>query len=212
MADRFLKETMGTVRERKREEVVATSLQLLARRLRQARQEAGISLRELAKRAGVAASTIQKIERGRLVPSVAVTVRLAEALGRRPSYFIDGHMADDVEVRLVPKGQGRVVASPGSPIFFERIAEPLAEPQMEAFRVVVQPGGHSGAETAIAYRGEEVVVCLRGRLLFEVAGQSYLLGPGDTLHFKGHLPHTWRNPGPEEAEMLMVCAFLSAGR
>jgi len=189
---------------------VANSLRLLARRLREAREGAGLSLRELAQRAGVAASTIQKIERGRLVPSVAVTVRLAEALGRRPSYFLDEDGLEGAEVRLVPFGRGRVVAKPGSPIVFERIAEPLRAPQMEAFRVVVRPGGHSGTEAPIAYHGEEIVICLRGRVQFDISGQTYLLGPGDTLHFKGHLPHTWRNPGPEEAEMIMACAFARA--
>jgi len=186
---------------------VRSSLELLPRRLREARQGAGLTLRELAQRAGVAASTILKIEQGKLVPSVAVTVRLAEALGRRPSYLIEGDRPDGTEVRLIPRGGGRLVAKPGSPIVFERIAEPLVDPQMEAFLVTLKPGGHSGRESPLSFQGEALVFCLRGRLLFQFPHQSYLVTPGDVLHFKGHLAHRWSNPGPEEAEAIMVYAF-----
>lgn len=185
---------------------VATSLDRMAERFRRAREEAGLTLRQLAQRAGVSASTIQKVERGKIVPTVAVMVRMADALNRRPSSFIEEDEQPLTDVRLVPSGSGRLIGKAGAPVRFEQIAEPLRNPKMEAFRVTVEPGGRSG-DDPIRYRGEEIVICTRGTLVFEMKGEAYCLGPGDVLHFKGDIAHTWRNPGPEEAEMIMVCAF-----
>ena len=51
------------------------------------------------------------------------------------------------------------------------------------------------------------MVGIRGLLRFEIRGVEYVVRTGDTLHFKGDIPHGWRNPGPGEAQVLMVCAF-----
>lgn len=50
--------------------------------LRRAREEAGLSTRELARSASVAASTVSRIESGRVVPTVGMLDRLLSACGR----------------------------------------------------------------------------------------------------------------------------------
>lgn len=60
-------------------------MEAAAQRVRRAREEAGLSIRELAERAGVAASTVWRIESGRLDPTVSMLERLLEAAApRRP--------------------------------------------------------------------------------------------------------------------------------
>ncbi|MEJ7764391.1 MAG: helix-turn-helix transcriptional regulator, partial [Acidimicrobiales bacterium] len=49
--------------------------------LRAAREASGLSIRELAERGGVAASTVWRIESGRLDPTVGMLRRLLEAAG-----------------------------------------------------------------------------------------------------------------------------------
>lgn len=187
---------------------LAASLHKMAERLRRAREEAGLTLRQVAARANLAPSTVQKVESGKIVPSVAVMVRLADALNRRASFFIEDDAQAVADIRFVPRGAGRRVGKASAPVRFEQIAEPLVNPKMEAFLIQVRPGGRSGSDEPIIYRGEEIVVCTRGTLVFEVRGQQYGLRRGDTLHFKGDIPHSWFNPGPGDAEMLMVCAFV----
>lgn len=50
--------------------------------LASARQEAGLSVRELAARAKVAYSTVTRIEQGRMDPTIGMLTRLLEAAGR----------------------------------------------------------------------------------------------------------------------------------
>jgi transcriptional regulator with XRE-family HTH domain len=49
---------------------------------REARRRAGVSQRELAKRAGVSPSTVTRIERGRMEPTFDLLTRLVEACGQ----------------------------------------------------------------------------------------------------------------------------------
>lgn len=51
--------------------------------IRGAREEAGLSLRQLAQRAGLAVSTIHRVERDELQPTVTTLARIASAAGRR---------------------------------------------------------------------------------------------------------------------------------
>ena len=183
-----------------------TSLRQAAEKFRRAREEAGFTLRELAERAGLAPSTILKIENSKLVPSLAVCIRLADALGRPISYFAEDGPAHD-DVRFVARGQARVSEVRGAPITIEHVAEKLVNPRMEGFLIRVGPGGRSGREVPIVYHGEEIVIGIKGRVRFEIRGDTYVVGPGDVLHLKGDVPHYWENAGAGEAQIYMICAF-----
>ncbi len=67
----------------------------LASSLRNAREAAGLSLRELAKRAGTSHPTLLAYEQGKKVPSVATYMRVLEAGG----YAVDLHLALRVRER-----------------------------------------------------------------------------------------------------------------
>src|SRR5262245_18614837 len=81
---------------------------VLARRVRDAREEQGWTLQDLARRADVAVSTIQKIETGQMVPTVSVLSKVANGLKRRVSFLI-GEDAGDVEVSYRPARDRRSV-------------------------------------------------------------------------------------------------------
>ena len=46
--------------------------------------------------------------------------------------------------------------------------------------------------------------CLQGTVEYDIDGQIYLLKAGDFLLFEVGLPHHWRNPAEEKAEMLLI--------
>ena len=60
----------------------------IGERIKVARRAAGLSQRKLAQAAGVSAMAISKYERGLDVPSSAVLLRLAQALGVKTEYFL----------------------------------------------------------------------------------------------------------------------------
>lgn len=60
---------------------------MIGRRIKQARQSTGLSLRDLAEKAGVSAMAISKYERDESTPSSPVLLALSQALGVRVEYF-----------------------------------------------------------------------------------------------------------------------------
>jgi transcriptional regulator with XRE-family HTH domain len=63
-------------------------LPIFQERLLLARRRAGVSQGELAKRTGMYASDISKMERGRMLPTAPRLRRLAEALGVSADYLL----------------------------------------------------------------------------------------------------------------------------
>ncbi|MFM9996675.1 MAG: response regulator [Phycisphaerales bacterium] len=61
----------------------------LGRQVRLARTEKGWTLRDLSEASGVSVSQLSSIERGAHLPSVESLVSIAQALGRRPSVWLD---------------------------------------------------------------------------------------------------------------------------
>lgn len=164
----------------------------ISRRVRDWRAQQGLSLHELATRSGVSASTIQKVEKGQMVPSVAVLLKIAHGLGRRPAELV-GDSAEESEVVFV-KSKHHPVISTSSRIRVERLSADLFDPAIEVWRLRVHPGYGSGKGT-YGYEGEVVIICEDGEFIFEIAQEEYRLGVGDSLHFKAGIPHRWWNPG-----------------
>jgi transcriptional regulator with XRE-family HTH domain len=66
--------------------------------IRQAREEAGLTARELAERVGVAMNTIVRWERDEVGPSIDAMRRVGEALGRRLVVeYLEHQPPDDTE-------------------------------------------------------------------------------------------------------------------
>lgn len=179
-------------------------LEVIGKRIRQWRDELHLSLHALAPRCDVAPSTIQKIETGQMVPSIAIVMKIARGLGRRPSELIstESHEMDVVFMRA----KEHSFAGSAKKIRVERLSGDLFDPAIEMWRVTVGSGYSSGEEPH-AYEGEEVVVCEKGRMTFAVAYDEYDLQVGDTLHFKSDLPHRWWNSGDGAACFVIAGSF-----
>src|SRR5215471_10468140 len=89
----------------------------LGPRLRLAREQRGLSVRELARRIGCSASLISQIERGVSAPSVGVLYSLATELGSSLDYLVfgsTGPRADDQRPRADGHDQRPATASGGA--------------------------------------------------------------------------------------------------
>jgi transcriptional regulator with XRE-family HTH domain len=176
-------------------------LAAISQRVRRWREEKGLTLQQLAERSELAPSTVQKVETGQMIPSVAVLLKLARGLGRRMTELV--HDADaERDLVHVPAAQ-RVPLGLEGKMMVERLSADLAEPVLEMWRVTLHPGVSSG-RTPIHYDGEELALCERGQVTFVVDGEETLLRAGDTLHFKATLPHSWHNAGRAAARFLVV--------
>ncbi len=174
----------------------------LGERIARLRNEARLSLRELADLTGVSYATIQKIESNAIVPSVATVMKIAQGLGRRVSFLLDED--EERPIVLVRRDDRVVTRVPASGLTIQDVGLSIRNGTLQATLLAMRPGGTSGREP-LQHPGEEIKLCLRGRIEYRVGGAAYTLRAGDCLHFKSDVPHRWRNAGDGEALVLSVC-------
>src|SRR6266542_716404 len=167
------------------------------------RKRMGLSLQQLGERSDVSAAAIHKIEQGGMVPTITTLLKIAGALGRPVSYFVEEDGSRDDLAVLTPAEETRPVYTSHKGIMLNSISGPYARFLLAGARATVAPGASSGRKP-MQHPGEELVHVTDGVLEFSVAGQAFAVGAGSTLHFRGDQPHTWRNPGDTAATAVWL--------
>ncbi len=180
-------------------------LALLGTKLRNLRKERNLSQRDLAGQAGVSANAISLIERNEISPSVVTLQRLATALNVKISYFFE---SEDTQANIIHIKASQRPSLTSKGVMIAGIGQRLRGQEIEPFFIALAPGAESGRQPVI-HAGHEIVCCLRGKVEYEIDGHIYLLEAGDFLLFEAELPHHWRNPTEEKAEMILILQTLN---
>ena len=175
----------------------------VGRKIKELRKERRLSLRQLAEMAALAPSTIQKVESNRISPTLGTVLRIAQAFGKDPRYFLDG-FGPLPEVAFQRPSERTRVAVPDRNFTIEPLTPDVRDPAFSAVTLIIGPGAKV-AHRVFPHHGEELQYCLQGEVEYTVEGKKYRLRPGDSLRFKTHLPHRWANVGKGEARLLMIC-------
>ncbi len=167
------------------------------------RKRMGLSLQQLGERSDVSAAAIHKIEQGGMVPTITTLLKIAGALGRPVSYFVEEDVGQDDVAVLTRPDENRPVYTEHKGIDLSSISGPYGRFLLAGARATVAPAGNSGRKP-MQHPGEELVHVTSGMLEFTVTGKTYQVEVGSTLHFRGDQPHTWRNPGTAEAHAVWM--------
>jgi transcriptional regulator with XRE-family HTH domain len=176
-------------------------------RLRELRQERGLSLRNLARLSGLSTNALSMIERSRTSPSVSTLYKIADALGVPITAFF----------RLEPPRRNIVFRKSGERMrlsvprgVWEGLGGEEFTGDFEPLMLNLERGANSGQFTML-HSGHEFVLCLNGTLEYEVEGQRFILSPGDSLLFSAKLEHRWRNSGATPTQVLIVLSGFTRG-
>lgn len=200
-----------TPRERDRSLGDETSI---GARVGELRKQHHYSIRSLAARAGVSASLISDVERGKVEPSISTLKRVASALGTTLTYFFSDpsesnsrvvraseRVTVSPEMDREPKGEARS-AIEASGIRFE-LASPEQAENIEAIYGRYEVGASMGDEP-VTHEGEEWGMVLRGRLKVWVGEEIHFLDPGDSIWFPSTIPHRMENVAKEPTEYIWI--------
>jgi quercetin dioxygenase-like cupin family protein/DNA-binding XRE family transcriptional regulator len=161
-------------------------------KLRELRSQRGLSLQQLAERSDVSAAAIHKIERNGMVPTITTLLKLAGALNRPVSYFVEEEESLS-PVSFVPADGRRAVYTSHTGIDLAGLSGPYGRFFLAGALATIEPGASSG-ERPMEHPGEELVFVVDGVFEMDVDGKTYSLAEGDALHFRTDRPHRWRNP------------------
>ncbi|MEU4730844.1 MULTISPECIES: helix-turn-helix domain-containing protein [unclassified Streptomyces] len=183
----------------------------LARNLKRWRGERGFTLDSLAARSGVSRGMIIQIEQARTNPSVATTVRLADALGVSISALLDYDRGPQVRI-VAPDQVVRIWSSDAGSSTTMLIGTDERGP-MELWTWRLVPG--EGTESAPHPSGTiEMLHVTAGELTLVVGEEEFRVPAGAAATFEANLPHSYRNDGSEPMEMTLAVSVppMSAPR
>lgn len=178
----------------------------LGSKVARARAERGWSLAQLAQRAGLSAAAVHKVEKSGMTPTIASLMKIAAALGKSVAYFVDEPETPDVNV-VRHDERARVYTSKQG-LDLRNLSGRYGGFAMAGAEAVVEPHADSGP-TPMSHPGEELVIVLEGRMVFEVDGEVHEIDAGDSIHFRTLRRHSWRNPSDEPARAMWLVVRAS---
>ena len=168
----------------------------LGRRLKDLRTEQGITLAQLGDVVGLSASYLSQIERNKAKPSLSTLSSIAETLGVELRSFFE-HPTPVWEV--VRDGRGDTFSGASTKVTFEILSSEAVKGRFEPYRVTCRPDMEIDADP---HPGEEFAFILEGQLEVGVGAEVYTLREGDSIHYQGGQPHTWRNGSDRECTLI----------
>lgn len=168
-------------------------------RLREIRQQRGLTLLDVAEKADVTKGFLSLAERGHTNVSVPVLIRICDALG-----IGIGNLFEHPVESMVRRGTGAPLEMGGFDVE-ETLLTPASERHMQVAHTRMRPNGGSGGVYTLDAESIFVYV-LSGSFVITVDGTTTSLDAGDCLTFGATQPHDWHNPTDEDTEVIWVIA------
>jgi transcriptional regulator with XRE-family HTH domain len=162
----------------------------LGHTIRRLRQQHGLTIAEVSQRAGISRGMLSKIENGLASTSLDTLEQLANSLGVTLSRLFRDYNAPTGGAQFVKNGEGMEVVRRGTRcghtyqlLAYDQGPQKIFEPflvSLEEQNEEFPPFEHPGTE---------FIYMLEGILEYRVGGETFVLEPGDSLTFRGELPH-----------------------
>lgn len=165
----------------------------LGNAIKELRQQHGLTIAEVADRAEISRGMLSKIENAQTATSLETLSRLAHALGVSLSTLFRHYDVPGGGAQLVKDGEGMEVVRRGTKrghTYHLLSYDQGPTKQFEPFLITIDH--ESEVFPTFEHPGTEFIHMLAGRMIYRHGQNTYELGPGDSLTFRGEIPH-----GPE---------------
>jgi transcriptional regulator with XRE-family HTH domain len=182
------------------DEHAANTAANLGRNIQMLREARGHTQQQIARVAGVPRATWANLESGQANPTLAVLIKVAQALQVRLEELIEP-----------PRRLGRLYRAASLPsrtrgtvTVRKLLPESIAGLEIERMEL---PPRASMAGVPHTAGTREYLTCERGQIELSAGGASFALDPGDVVVFRGDQRHGYRNLGGTTAVAYSVIAF-----
>src|SRR5690349_4276233 len=171
----------------------------LGRKIRDLRLRRGMTVQQLAESTGLSKGFISQVENGRTSPSLATLQDLAKSLETSVAYLV----VEEEQVPHVVRSQQRPRVTVGGNTSLVEVLSAQPRRNLELIQAEL-PTGMSAGDKRHYHHGEEIVLCVEGRVSLACGAHVVVLEAGDSCHFDGRVPHAVENAGAVPARVLIA--------
>ena len=172
----------------------------IGRRIKKIREQHHLTLKNVEAKAGISATHISEIERGKTSPTIGALMRIADALGKDPAYFIEDRELKDVSyVALEDREKMKFERADAEA---ELLTNSIPSGKINALLITLAPASTREIATH-AHDADEAALVLEGSVKFRVEEREYVLNEGDSIYYVASKEHGYTNVSDsEEAKMI----------
>lgn len=172
-------------------------------KIRQIREKKGLTLKTVAKEAGISESLVSQIERNKVSPAIDTLLTLADVLDINLEYLFDEYRRDR-PVHIVRKDERRKMEE--EEVLYEELSNAETHTdhhEMETYIVNIPVGGHTH-RGSYGHYGHETGFIMEGTGELCYGDTVYKLNQGDSVTFSSAAPHSLANIGDIPLKAIWV--------
>lgn len=177
------------------------TIRVVGERIRKRRKRIGMTLNDLAERTGVSVSMLSMLERGLAGASIGTLVAVSSALGVQMRDLFEQAAAEENDSPVIRLEQQTEVETAEG--VHRRLALQAQDQGLEVAVNEYAPGTSSN-EQPTHHEGMEYGVVIEGSITVELGDKTYVLHPGDAIHYDSSVPHKIGNANSTLARAIWV--------
>ncbi|WP_103256117.1 helix-turn-helix domain-containing protein [Tabrizicola aquatica] len=181
----------------------------LGERVRELRRSLGWTLEEAASRAGLARSTLSKIENGQMSPTYEALKKLALGLAITVPQLFTPPSKQQVMGRMAVTKAAEGLAQATATYEHELLAQGLTKKQMLPYRATIRARSFEEFDGWVRHDGEEFLYVLTGIVrLYTEFYEPVDLRRGDSAYYDAAMGHNVISLSDEDATLLWVTSLV----
>jgi quercetin dioxygenase-like cupin family protein len=157
-----------------------------------------MTLKAMEGAAGVSATHVSEIERGRTSPTLGALARIAAALGKDVSFFLEEETLDEVCHLELESSSFEPLPFGGG--LLRRLTHLLPGGRLCAYEIRLDEGAASEEHR---HEGQEIHLIRQGRVRYCVDSVEHELAEGDSIHLRAEHPHRFVNLAEGTSRILL---------
>ena len=180
----------------------------LGARVRDLRKARGWTLEQAARQAGLARSTLSKIENGQMSPTYEALKKLALGLEISVPQLFTPPSRNQINGRMAVTKSGEGTPKATATYEHELLAETLSKKRMMPYRARIRARGVEEFGGWVRHDGEEFLYVLTGVIrLYTEFYEPIELRRGDSAYYDATMGHNVISVSPEDATILWVTSL-----
>jgi transcriptional regulator with XRE-family HTH domain len=177
----------------------------MGERLKNLRTANKMTLDKLSAQAGVSKAMLSQIEKGKVNPTIAIILKISEALEISVSQLIESKVQKNI-IRFIRHSDEDYTFRKDKSCTIRTLTPLSLEKDIEFYRIMLKAGGKLASEPH--FQGtEEFLFLAKGKLSVTSGEEKIDVSQGDSIYYKADVTHILENAAKTQAEIYLIVRY-----